>query len=123
LARANAAQCNALMGALGRAHFSSRQLGTLYESWRSADAVGRCNIVQSPLTVLKLHQHAERQCGDAAAALLRELKWIAAASGRAHEHLESVTREGWTPTLKSAWQRALSSAMSLQRAVEEASHD
>jgi ParB family chromosome partitioning protein len=123
LARANSEQCSALMSALGRAHFSSRQLGTLYESWRSADAVGRRNIVQRPLAVLKLHGHDERGFGEAGAAMLRELKVMARASGRVREHLEAVPRKSWTPGLTAAWQRALSSALSLQRAVEEARHD
>lgn len=123
LARANAQQCKTLMGALGNARVTSRQLKILYQAWRGADAVGRARIAKEPLAVLRLEeQHDRRHPELPAVALSKQLQLLCNAARRAHKHVQDITEQSWTTSVQTGWQRAQCAVGALTRAIEETGH-
>jgi len=98
LARANRAQCEQLVAALGRDRVTDRQVGRLYTLWKTADAAQRLNIITRPHQALKadaaLQPEPAVPDADPAAPLLGDLAGIAGMARRAHRRLdEGVLQE------------------------------
>ncbi len=121
LARANAQQCKVLMTALGKSRLTSRQLESLYQAWRKADAVGRARIVEEPLAVLRL-EHDRCRPEPPAVALSKQLQVLCNAARRAQEHVQDITEQSWATSVQARWQRAQCAVGSLTRAIQETSY-
>lgn len=118
LARANRRQCEALCDALGTTRVSSRQVGTLYQAWRRADARGREQLVADPLLFLRAAEAARADTDDdLAAPLLKDLVALASLSWRARRrvhHGGALTAEH-----HNAWRTAADAFGALRGAIEE----
>ena len=96
LARANAADCEALGRAIGKLRPTSRQVGELYGAYMGGNAAARERVVQEPGLVLKAR--AELGCvGDALTAaeeLLRDLRIVTSVARRALRRLTDGALDG-----------------------------
>lgn len=87
-ARANKAQCERMLAALGETtRVSDRELAALYSAWKRADRAGKQRIVDDPLLFLKAWAAAQAAPSDevdAAGSLLKDLTTLAAIAWRAN---------------------------------------
>jgi hypothetical protein len=86
LARANGEDARKLVAGLGAQRISVRQMGRLYTAYRTADAIGRARLCDSPLLFLQMDAQAERGAEGQASGvdrLVSDLGAIAGLCGRA----------------------------------------
>ena len=86
LARANGEDARKLVAGLGAQRISVRQMGRLYTAYRTADAIGRARLCDSPLLFLQMDAQAERGAEGQASGVDRlasDLGAIAGLCGRA----------------------------------------
>ena len=121
LARANAAQCETLVAALGSDRISVRQMRTLYVGWRGGDAATRQRIVESPQLYLAAHEVV----GDAPPRdeLIRDLDICASVSRRAQRRVDEGALSGSsaerTQRVKRRWRDAERALRGLGASLEE----
>jgi ParB/RepB/Spo0J family partition protein len=98
LARANAADCEALAGALGPLRPTSRQMAELYAAYTGGNQAVRERVVEQPGLVLKARAELGRAGGKLSAAeqLLHDLRIVAAVARRAVRRLADGALDGAT---------------------------
>lgn len=123
LARANTADCEALVGALGRGRLSVRDAARIYDAWRRGDPQVRVRLVAEPRLFLRADEEARRAAKERAAAnaevdreveafaeLLKDLGAVAGISARVSRRLAegaaSPRTELEARALRRAWARA-----------------
>jgi len=88
LARANKAQCEQLVEALGDVRLTTRQLAQLYAAWRAGDGDQKARIVGAPRLFLRAVEASAPEPGDELGWLLQKLGVVGEALRRAGESLE-----------------------------------
>jgi ParB family chromosome partitioning protein len=96
LARANAADCEALGRAMGKLRATSRQVSELYAAYMSGNAAVRERVVQQPALVLKARAELGRVGGELTAAeeLLRDLRIVTSVARRGVGRLRQGALDG-----------------------------
>jgi len=127
LARANRAQCEHLVAALGGGRTSVRQLAVIYAGWRAGSATQRQRIAEQPLLYLEVEQKAVDSQGEAAMidpgeqrerGLVRDLQSLSGISRRVRQSLgERDKQMPWPAALRLAWQQAQASFAALLEKV------
>jgi len=99
LARANAADCEALGRALGKLRPTSRQVAELYGAYMGSNAAVRERVVQAPALVLKARAELAQTGGELSAAeqLLHDLRVVSSVARRAHRRLADGALDGASP--------------------------
>jgi ParB-like chromosome segregation protein Spo0J len=87
LARANKADCERLVRALGPERVTTRQMAHLYAAWRVGDGEQRARIVAAPRLFLRAAAAAAPEPGDEIGWLLQKLSLAGEALTRAGESL------------------------------------
>lgn len=100
LARANAADCEALGRAMGKLRPTSRQVAELYGAYMNGNAAVRARVVQQPALVLKARAELARTGGELSAAeqLLQELRVVSSVARRAQRRLAAGALDGASPS-------------------------
>jgi ParB/RepB/Spo0J family partition protein len=93
LARANAADCLALLAGLRSQRPSSRAMGRLYAAYMAGDARTRERLVADPLLFLRVDEEAHRKPTDAGDQLLGDLRDLVALAVRVRRRLETWAGE------------------------------
>jgi len=129
LARANAAQCCALVANLGRRRLTVRQVARLYAGWRAGNAEQRQRIVEQPLLYLELE---EKESPPAAGVdpgtereqrLVRDLGALSGICRRSRQALREREKDlPWPAVLRYAWQEAQAGVAALIEVVVEGGH-
>jgi hypothetical protein len=88
LARANKAQCEQLVEALGDVRLTTRQLAQLYTAWRAGDGDQKARIAGAPRLFLRAVEASAPEPGDELGWLLQKLGVVGEALRRAGESLE-----------------------------------
>lgn len=120
LARANRGHCERLIAGIGQTRLSVRELGTIYQAWRRADAAGRQKIVSDPLLFLRALEAAQSTTDvddDESAALLKDLTTLAAIAWRARRRVHHGSAFAADHT--KVWSAATDAFASLGAAIEE----
>lgn len=126
LARANFAQCEQLVGNLGRRRLSVRQMARLYAGWRAGNAEQRHAIAERPLLYLDVDEPAPAEPAadpgsEREQRLLRDLGILAGVCRRVREALREREKDlPWPTVLRYAWQEAQSGFAALIEVVVEA---
>jgi ParB-like chromosome segregation protein Spo0J len=96
LARANAADCEALGRAVGKLRPTSRQMAELYGAYMNGNAAVRERVVQEPALVLKARAELERAGGELSATeqLLHDLRVVSSVARRAFRRLSDGALDG-----------------------------
>ncbi len=96
LARANAADCEALSQALGALRPTSRQVADLYAVYTAGNAAVRERVVQQPALVLKARAELGRAGGELSAVeqLLHDLRVVTSIARRAVRRLAEGALDG-----------------------------
>jgi hypothetical protein len=88
LARANAADCLALLAGLRGQRPSSRAMGRLYVAYMAGDTQTRERVVSDPLLFLRVDEERQRKPTDPCEQLLADLRGLVALAGRVRRRLE-----------------------------------
>jgi hypothetical protein len=93
LARANRAQCESLIAALGEMRVTDRDLSVLYDGWRRADPHGRERLVADPALFLRAMRAQSARQGESETneGLLKDLTTLSAVAWRARQR---IVRDG-----------------------------
>jgi len=96
LARANASDCEALAGALGRLKPTSRQVADLYAAYAGGSATVRERVVQQPALVLAARAELAKAGGDLTLVeqLLQDLRIVISVARRARRRLVAGALDG-----------------------------
>lgn len=96
LARANAADCEALGRALGKLRATSRQVAELYGAYVNGNAAVRERVVQQPALVLKARAELEQTGGELIATeqLLHDLRVVSSIARRAQRRMAAGALDG-----------------------------
>lgn len=89
LARANAADCLALLAGLRGQRPSSRAMGRLYVAYMAGDARTRERLVADPLLFLRVDEEAHRKPSDSCDQLLADLRGLVALAVRVRRRVEA----------------------------------
>ena len=89
LARANAADCLALLAGLRGQRPSSRAMGRLYVAYMAGDARTRERLVADPLLFLRVDEEARRKPSDPSDQLLEDLRGLVALAVRVRRRVET----------------------------------
>jgi ParB-like chromosome segregation protein Spo0J len=94
LARANTAQCDTLVRALGKERLSDRQVERLYMAWKRADPAGRERIVAQPMLALAASEEVMGPVvpGEPLDLLLGDMDAFAGIGRRARRRIEGGVR-------------------------------
>lgn len=129
LARANAAQCQQLVGNLEGERLSARRMEQLYRAWRGADATGRARIATHPLVMLRAHDEMMREpaASPDEQALVRDLAMLGSIGLRAQRRLREAGRERprliESQAVQRAWRQARTSIEGLGEQLRAERHD
>jgi ParB family chromosome partitioning protein len=89
LARANVADCLALLAGLRGQRPSSRAMGRLYVAYMAGDARTRERLVADPLLFLRVDEERHRKPSDLCDQLLADLRGLVALAVRVRQRVES----------------------------------
>ncbi|MBA2322332.1 MAG: ParB N-terminal domain-containing protein [Deltaproteobacteria bacterium] len=95
LARANAADCEAVVVALGHQRVTTREIERLYLAWRRGDPEQRARIISNPRLFLKVEAELEVPpvAPDETSALVDDLEGVAGLCRRARKRLRTGVLE------------------------------
>jgi ParB/RepB/Spo0J family partition protein len=110
LARANSADCLALLAHLGRERPSSRAMGRLYVAYMAGDARTRERLVADPLLFLRVDEERQRRPTDASGQLLADLRGLVAILRRVRRRVEGGLDEPLSAQLRAQAQVLLTRA-------------
>ena len=130
LARANDGDCTRLAEAIAPERLTNRQVGELYEAYRTAGPSGRELVVTQPMMVLRaraesaVEQQADRRPAEL---LLDDLSIVGAVARRARARVRSGALDGDEGDERDQARRAASHALdevtSLQRSMKKETDD
>jgi hypothetical protein len=126
LARANAADCEALGRALGKLRPTSRQVAELYGAYMNGNAAVRERVVQEPALVLKARAELGRAGGELSATeqLLRDLRVVSSVARRALRRLSEGALDGASaPERARAREQSHEAHFELERLVRRCDRD
>lgn len=107
LARANKAQCEQLLRALGEGQITTRQLAELHAAWRAGDSEQRERIVGAPRLFLRASLAAAPEPGDALGWLIQKLGAAGTALALAGESLSRAASDDAQVTKSARVRRAM----------------
>lgn len=116
LARANGAQCEALVANLGTERLSVRLMRTLYVGWRGSDAEARQRISEAPLLFLAAQEVAGDDQGPSRDELVRDFDIVASVARRAQKRVDDGALADANATRRRRIERRFSEA---ERALRE----
>jgi len=91
VARANIEDCERMAAAFARAHWSTREAGQLYETWRKGSPAVRKRLLEHPELLLKSRREIETSAQrNELAELMRDLEMVTAITNRAGKRLREV---------------------------------
>jgi hypothetical protein len=128
MARATSIDCERLVERTAGEKLSTRQIGQLYQAWRSGDAEQRQRIVNEPLLYLRAHAEIARrpdfERDTPEMQMLRDLGQLAAMCWRARSRVRAAVDKdpsiGRYEATQAAWRQAGGAFTALSATVKEA---